>query len=192
VSAIRLRKVTLAIMLLVGACTTTPPAPVIERPGSAPSVGRAVTHEPAPPKNDAAAPDVVAGTASVRERHPAVIDLLSAARDAVAAGRYDSAGAKIDQAIRIDPADPWVWHELARLRFGRGEFAQAIATARRSNALRGAPAQLMFGNLKLIAEAERLRGDTAASQQALRDARRYEPGGVTADRISSRVRPLSE
>ena len=171
----------LAATLLLGACTTTPPAPVVDRASPAPASERTAAPEPArpplPQEKTAVIPDVVPAPVSVRKRHPATIELLSAARDAVAAGRYDSAGAKIDQAIRIDSGDPWVWHELARLRFARSEFAQAVATARRSNALRGAPAPLMFANLSLIAEAERLRGDTAASAQALSEARRYDPVG---------------
>lgn len=168
-------------ILLLGACSATPPAPVFEPGNPAPATQRAVTKLPRPAEPDAAVPKAAAPVMRVHERHPATVGLLAVAREAVGAGRYDGAGAKIDQAMRIDSADPWVWHELARLRFARGEFAQAVATARRSNALDGAPARLRFTNLTLIAEAERLRGNQAASAQALSDAQRYESEAARAD-----------
>ena len=183
-SRTRMRQTVTLIGLMLGACTTTPPAPIVGPASPRPATERGVTRTPAPPAREAAPSIDSAPVASVKpvyESHPAAVRLLAAARDAVATGRYDSAGAKIDQAIRIDSADPWVWHELARLRFVQGEFGQAVATARRSNALSGAPAQLLYANLNLIAEAERLRGNEAASAQALRDAQRYESDAVRSD-----------
>jgi len=170
--------------LLLGACTTTPPAPIVGPASPAPTTERTAARTPAPPAREAVPASDAAAVAPVTrlyESHPAAVGLLAAARDAVAAGRYDSAGAKIDQAMRIDSADPWVWHELARLRFAQGEFAQAVATARRSNALSGAPIKLLYANLNLIAEAEHLRGNEVASAQALRDAQRYESDAVRSD-----------
>lgn len=177
------RHATLSLIILLAACTTTPPAPVVTpaRPAATTARPAAAVPTPTPPRGGIAAPQEPARPLSVHQPHPAIGALLSTARDAIAAGRFDHAGAKIDQAMRIDSADPWVWHALARLRFARGEFAQAIATARRSNALGGAPADLLFANLNLVAEAERLRGNPAASAQALSDARRYESGAVRSD-----------
>lgn len=180
-SGTRVRNAVLLPIFLLGACTTTPPAPIVEPARPAAATERVVTKTPAPAAQSTATPKDIARVISAYKRHPATVGLLAAAREAVAAGRYDSAGAKIDQAIRIDSADPWVWHELARLRFARGDFAQAIATARRSNALDGAPGQLLFANLSLVAEAERLRGNQAASAQALGDARRYESDAARSD-----------
>lgn len=167
------RFVALTLVLLVGACTSTPPAPVVGRESPEPPADKTVTPEPSPTVLEPVAPEVAADITTPRERHPGAVALLLAAREAVVAGRYDTAGARIEQAMRIDSDDPWVWHELARLRFARGELAQAVATARRSNALRGASNRLMHGNLSLIAEAESRRGNTTASQEAAREARRY-------------------
>lgn len=175
------RAATLFASIVLAACTATPPAPIVESGDRAPTTEPVATKQSTPAERDSAVPETVAPAATEHARHPATVGLLAAAREAVAAGRYDSAGAKIDQAMRIDSADPWVWHELARARFARGEFAQAVATARRSNALVGAPESLRFANLSLIAEAERLRGNTAASAQALSDAQRYESAAARAD-----------
>ncbi len=178
-TASQCRFIVLTFTLLVGACTTTPPAPVVER--ESPPADRTVTPEPPPTVVEPVAPDVAPDIATTRERHPGVVALLLAAREAVAASRYDNAGARIEQAMRIDSNDPWAWHELARLRFARGDFAQAVATARRSNALGNASAQLKYANLSLIAEAERRRGNATASQEALREAQGYASGGDSPD-----------
>lgn len=177
----RSRHAVLVLAVLITACTATPPAPIIESGGADPTQERPVVQAPATARRDDPRPVDSTSADSEYARHPATLALVAAAREAIVAGRYDRAGAKIDQAIRIDSADPWVWYELARLRFARGEFAQSIATARRSSALAGATAGLRFANFSLIAEAERLRGNEAASARALSEARRYESAAAPLD-----------
>src|SRR3989344_8042200 len=64
----------------------------------------------------------------------AVIALMDSARSDIVAGKPDGAVASLERALRIEPRNPLLWQELARLRLQQGQYQQAEGLAARSNA----------------------------------------------------------
>ncbi len=139
----------LALAAILGGCTTvyTPP------PGTAPA--------PAP------APESAARTETI-----AIASLLDGARADTAAGRLANAAASLERALRIEPRNPRLWHELAGVRLKQGDYAQAESTAARSNSWAGADNALRAENWRLIAHAREARGDAEGARAALEAAER--------------------
>ncbi len=147
----------LALALIAGCAT--PPA---EEPASIP----APQPEPAPPP--IAAPEPPAPPA--RTENIAVAGLMETARADAAAGRLSTAAAALERALRIEPRNPRLWQELARVRLQQRQFAQAESVAARSSSWAGADNALRADNWRLIAEAREGRGDTAGARAARESA----------------------
>ncbi len=54
----------------------------------------------------------------------AVSTLVETARTDATAGKLDAAGASIERALRIEPQNPALWHELAKLRLQQEQYQQ--------------------------------------------------------------------
>jgi Tfp pilus assembly protein PilF len=91
---------------------------------------------------------------------------MDTARADAAAGRLANAAATLERALRIEPRNPRLWHELARVRLKQGQYAQAESVAARSNSWAGSDNALRAENWRLIAEAREARGDTEGARQA--------------------------
>jgi predicted Zn-dependent protease len=123
----------LLLALLVSGCATVEtPAPVAE-----PEAPPAPTQPPS--------------------ENIAVAGLMDTARADVAANRLGSAAATLERALRIEPRNPRLWHELALVRLKQGDYAQAESTAQRSNAWAGADSDLRSANQRIIEEARTAR-----------------------------------
>jgi predicted Zn-dependent protease len=83
----------------------------------------------------------------------AVAGLLESARADAAAGRLATAAASLERALRIEPRNPRLWQELARVRLQQGDYAQAESTAARSNSWAGNDSALRAENQRIIEEA---------------------------------------
>jgi len=139
----------IAVAAILGGCAAVqPPAPVSE-PVPAP-----VPAPPAPFEN------------------AAVASLVDGARADVAAGRLVNAAASLERALRIEPRNPRLWQELARVRLRQGDYAQAESVAARSNSWAGNDSRLRAENWRLIAQAREARGDAAGARAALEAADR--------------------
>src|SRR5437762_13065607 len=68
-----------------------------------------------------------------RAESVAIAGLMDSARNDVAAGRLANAAASLERALRIEPRNPRLWHELARVRLLQGDRVQAETLAARSN-----------------------------------------------------------
>ncbi|MGW8183786.1 MAG: tetratricopeptide repeat protein, partial [Burkholderiales bacterium] len=77
-------------------------------------------------------------------------------------------------ALRLEPRNPRLWQELARVRLKQGEYAQAESLAARSNSWAGGDRQLRAENWRLIAQAREARGDAAGARAALETAERQQ------------------
>ena len=98
-----------------------------------------------------------AATTTAKPENIAVAGLMDTARADVAANRLGSAAATLERALRIEPRNPRLWHELALVRLKQGDYAQAESTAQRSNAWAGADGELRSANQRIIEEARTAR-----------------------------------
>ena len=137
-----------AFLIFLGACATAPEGPA----------------PPAPPPTAETAPPPVA-----RSENVAVAGLMESARADAAAGRLSTAAASIERALRIEPRNPRLWQELARVRLQQEQFGQAESVAARSNSFAGSDNALRAENWRLIAQSREARGD-ADGARAARDA----------------------
>jgi hypothetical protein len=159
-------------------CTTflpQPPAPVpVEDralPGTQTREDTTVIEEITPPRVPPAelepvAKDTPEPAAVEPSPGPAVVALLNDADQYSAAGRREQAVASLERALRIEPGNPVLWHRLSRLRLQQGQWDQAIALAKKSNALTRGNEELQANNWEVIAEARAAMGDVTGALQA--------------------------
>jgi Tfp pilus assembly protein PilF len=96
--------------------------------------------------------------AQEKRENVAVAGLMQSAHAEAAAGRLATAAASLERALRIEPRNPRLWHELARVRLRQGEYAQAESMAARSNAWAGSDTALRAENQRLIEQAREAAG----------------------------------
>ncbi|MCZ8294364.1 MAG: tetratricopeptide repeat protein [Hylemonella sp.] len=169
---------------LTGCASVSPPGSQTSQPtgpggpqeqattGSAPpsAVPSAVT-QPTDTATPLPAAPAEAGSGAVAPLPPvsgnrAVVALLERARQEAGSGRRESAGASLERALRIEPRNAWLWHELARLRLTQGQYAQAVSLSQKSNSLAVKERTLQALNWHLIADARIAQGDPAGAAQA--------------------------
>jgi Tfp pilus assembly protein PilF len=126
---------------------------------------------PAPDSTPVPQPEPTVKPAAPSE-NVAVAGLMQSARSDAAAGRLPTAAATLERALRIEPRNPRLWQELARVRMKQGEYAQAESVAARSNSWAGTDNTLRVENWRLIAQAREARGDPKGAQTALETAAR--------------------
>lgn len=145
------------ITTLLPACAALPPAgrPAPETP--------AAGHEPAPSPTPPAP----------RSDNSAVVALLETARRDTATGRLDAAAATLERALRIEPRNPALWHQLARVRLRQEQAGQAIQLATKSNALAGDNHSLRADNWRVIGEARTSQGDHTGAEAAFAKAEEF-------------------
>lgn len=110
-----------------------------------------------------------AGCASLQpppSRNQAVMSLLDQAHAYSNSGELGQAGASLERALRIEPRNPQLWQELARIRLDQGQYRQAENLAKKSNALGTDDSGLQRENWLLISQARSLRGDPQGAQTA--------------------------
>jgi Flp pilus assembly protein TadD len=93
-----------------------------------------------------------------RVLRPVSQSLLQQSREQQRYGNYAQAAATLERAIRIDPGEPAVWLELARVRYAENNWPQAEQLARKARSLSGAGSQLRAGAARIIADALRMQG----------------------------------
>src|SRR6476661_6600078 len=140
----------LALALMLGGCAT-----VVQQPESGSSPAPVPLPEPA-----------------ARTENLAIAGLLEGARADAAGGRLANAAASLERALRIEPRNPRLWQELARVRLKQRDYAQAESTAARSNSFAGGDNVLRAENWRLIAQARDARGDAEGARAALEAAER--------------------
>lgn len=96
----------------------------------------------------------------------AVVALMDTARTDIANGKLDAAVAPLERALRIEPRNPLLWQELARLRLQQGQYQQAEGMATRSNSWAGDNKTVRAENWRIIGEARLKRGDHQGAQAA--------------------------
>lgn len=182
--AVNRTKFFLCLLAMLGGCTTiAPPSqvpaevpPVVALPPDAvPDARPGMPAEPTVPDAPVAAPDApieALPVPPVRKETIAIASLIERANTDAKAGRLANAAASIERALRIEPRNPRLWHELARIRVQQGDYLQAESTAARANSWSQGDAALRAANWRIIAEARQARGDRAGARTALETAER--------------------
>ena len=157
---------------VIAGCATGVPAPsrVLvpapdQVPGPGPEFGPPLGPGPGPESAPLPAPPA-------HTENLAIAGLLIGARTDAAAGRLANAAASLERALRIEPRNPRLWQELARVRLKQGDYAQAESTAARSNSWAGGDNALRADNWRIIAHARNARGDAEGARVALEAAER--------------------
>ena len=119
--------------------------------------GCAVAPGPAPAPGEQAPPPPVAEQPPAPRENVAIAGLMESARADAAAGRLPNAAASLERALRIEPRNPRLWQELARVRLQQGDFAQAESLAQRSNSWAPGDAALRAENARIIEQARAAR-----------------------------------
>lgn len=171
--------VLVAASLALGACSLLQPAE--EPPRTTQAVPPIVTHPVPPPPQapepvaaqhpaPAAVPDAPPATApSTREYRlgPAAQSLVTQARAQVQRGELPGASTTLDRAIRIEPNNPLLWIEVARLRLAENDLRQAEGCARKALALAS-------GDRAARAQAGHVLVDALRAQRRIPEARELE------------------
>jgi Tfp pilus assembly protein PilF len=159
-------------LLIASACTvpqpyqppSPPPEPVSEtppvqtQPGSPPTTVE--EPEPLPP------PVVREPTLG-----PAARALVAQAQTQLASKNYAVAAGSIERALRIEPDNPLLWIELAKVRQAEGNYVQAENMARKAIATAVQAPKTQAHAWELVAETYRARGKNIEAQDAMAKAR---------------------
>jgi tetratricopeptide (TPR) repeat protein len=164
-----MRTLLVFLTLVVAGCATSVPAPG-PVPAPAPGQGPGPGPELGPPQEPGPGLELPAPPAHAENL--AIAGLLLGARTDAAAGRVGNAAASLERALRIEPRNPRLWQELARVRLKQGDYAQAESTAARSNSWAGSDNALRADNWRIIAHARNARGDAEGARVALEAAER--------------------
>jgi tetratricopeptide (TPR) repeat protein len=102
---------------------------------------------------------------------PAVMDLLTRARQAAAQGDIPKAESLLERSVRIEPRNATLWNYLAKLKLEQGRTQEAQGLAAKSTALAANNNRLVADNWRIIAHALYQSGDIAGARKAEARAR---------------------
>lgn len=132
-----------------------PPPPVQTQPGTPPPEAPESQPLPPPPPPPPREPTLGAASRS----------LVTQAQTQVAAKNFPLAAANIERALRIEPENPLLWIELAKIRQAEGNSVQAETLARRALRSTAAP-KAQAAAWAVIADSYRARGRNNEARQA--------------------------
>jgi tetratricopeptide (TPR) repeat protein len=107
-----------------------------------------------------------------KQKESVIIALLDDAEQFLNKGQSEKAAATIERALRIEPKNALLWHRLAAVRMQQQQWQQAIAMAKKSNALAANNAQLKSDNWAVIAAAY----DRLGNKEKANEARNKQSG----------------
>lgn len=152
------------------------PQPIVSQQ---PSMGQQRTFQPLPedippqpvrqapvPPSETAAPAPVEQPSAAPQGNQAVVALLDSAANHVGSGQLDKAASDLERALRIEPRNAAIWHDLGQIRLHQQQYDQAEAMASKSNALASSNRSLQARNWRLMSVARRSRGDAAGADAA--------------------------
>jgi tetratricopeptide (TPR) repeat protein len=99
-----------------------------------------------------------------------VVALLDQAQASLSAGQLEASDASLERALRIEPRNPVLWQELARVRLEQGQYRQAENLAAKSNALARNDQRLQAENWRIIGQARTKLGDLQKAHEAFERA----------------------
>ena len=150
------------------------PKPVVVKPQRDEPEQGVNPYDSIPQRTSATAPGrakaPVASTSSLPSSSPAVNSLLTQAKADMLVKRHASAINKLERALRIEPQNPSIWHQLSNAYYKDGKDSSAISMAKKSNLYTAADSPMEKANWLLIKAASKRSGKI----KTLKDAIRYE------------------
>lgn len=133
-----------------------------------------VPHPPPPIPGPAAAPvpapdigpSVSRESVPVPEEGKAAATLLSSARQNVRAGQFSQAEMMLERALRVEPRNARLWHEMAQVKYGQKDYGQVVQFCIKSNSLAGKDYGLIQQNWRLMEKAYLELGEPEKARQA--------------------------
>ena len=104
---------------------------------------------------------------------PAVTSLLLRAKVDIAAANYDSGISKLERAIRIEPQNAEVWHQLAKANYKQGKYSSSISMATKANRYTAVDSEQEKSNWALIKKASKKSGDIKTLKKAIQYERAH-------------------
>lgn len=98
--------------------------------------------------------------------NPAVQSLVDRARADIPKGRFGDATAVMERALRIEPRNPRLWLEYARIRMDQSQYQQAENLALRADSYADGDRRLRKTIWRFIGDARESRGDTGGAAAA--------------------------
>ena len=145
-------------------------APGADRPPASRPEAVSPSSKPATPSTTSEAQPSNAASSPAEEKGPVepavIVALLEESAASRSSGDLDNAVASLERALRIQPRNPRLWHELARVRLEQGEPALAEELARKSSALAEDNEGLITANQQLMEEARQRQTPGAAAPAA--------------------------
>ena len=143
---------TVILLSATAACAPVANRPDVQLPSDRPS---------------SSAPDLASYPRSASEvSGAAVLSLLQQAHADTQAGRGEHAVAKLENALRIESRNAFVWQQLAQTHLQQQRLDQAETVAQRSNSLARGNPWIEIENWRVIAAVRHARGDKAGALAA--------------------------
>ncbi len=137
------------------------------RPDSAPLP---VPHPPLPLPAPTPAPDLGPGVSResvpVPEEGKAAATLLASARQNARTGKFSQAEMMLERALRVEPRNARLWHEMAQMKYGQKDYGQVVQFCIKSNSLAGKDYGLIQQNWLLMEKAYLELGEPEKARQA--------------------------
>jgi len=146
-----------------------PPAP---RSRSTPAPTPAPVPAPIPEPAPSPAPFPDSDSLGSRESVPAPQEgkaagaLLASARQQVRAGDFSQAEIILERALRVEPRNARLWHEMAQVKYAQQDYSQAVQFCIKSNSLAGKDYNLTQQNWLLMEKAYINLGELEKARQA--------------------------
>ena len=152
----------LAMILSLHGCAGKAPVqpPTVPVPDSRPPAVSAPTPTPepvAPPRRE---------SVPVPEEGKAAGTLLANARQNVRAGKFNQAEMMLERALRLEPRNARLWHEMAQVKYGQKNYGQVIQFCIKSNSLAKKDYGLIKQNWLLMEKAYLQLGESEKAKQA--------------------------
>lgn len=96
----------------------------------------------------------------------AASSLLASAHQAVQAGQFNRAEMTLERALRVEPRNARLWHEMALVKYGQGDYGQTVQFCLKANSLAGRDSALIRQNWQLMSRAYAKMGDIDKAEQA--------------------------
>ncbi len=103
---------------------------------------------------------------TVPEEGKAAGTLLASARQNVREGQFSQAEMKLERALRVEPRNARLWHEMAQVKYRQKDYDQAVQFCIKSNSLAGKDYGLIQQNWLLMEKAYLELGEPEKAKEA--------------------------